>query len=146
MHAFASAGSSVPSPPNGKKFYRDLESVVGVFPELLPGSDVYQDHRVRVLGYRALWTLLTTRQKNPGWTLDHWRGFAMHLGLVREDSGDGVPPVTRAAQRAVEEYRRRFEAIYGRDLPATVPTPVEGNEGVVTSDTLVDALAAAEHR
>src|SRR5206468_5712095 len=52
MHAFASNDLSIPSPVGGRKFYSLLESVVCIFPEMLPGSSVYQDHKVRVLGYR----------------------------------------------------------------------------------------------
>jgi len=146
MHAFASNDPSVPSLAGGKKFYSHLESVVCIFPELLPGSSVYEDHKVRVLGYRDFLTLLATRQTNPGWTMDHWVAFAMHLGLVRaQDSADRTPPETRAAQQAVADYARRFEAFYERDLPANVPTPMEGNDGIFASDTLLDALIAGEH-
>src|SRR5262249_8173811 len=123
-----------------------LESVICVFPELLPGSSVFQDHKVGVMGYQDLVTRLATRQTNPAWTMDHWMSFAMHLGLVRaQDSADRAALETRAAQQAVDDYVRRFKTFYEPGLPAIVATPIEGKEGVVTSDTILDALVAGEH-
>jgi Nuclease-related domain len=146
MRTFATADPSIPRPKNNRKYYEHLESVLCVFPELLPGSSVYQDRKVRVRGYRDLLTLLTHQQTNPGWSKDNWIGFAMHLGLIRaEDAEDRTPPESRLAQQAVAEYGARFEDFYGRDLPALVSTPIEAEGKPVSADALLKTLLSGEH-
>src|SRR5262249_18709410 len=99
MRVFARTNTAIPTPTGGRQFYGHLESVVCIFPELLPGSAVFQDHKVSVLGCRDLLAHLTTRETNPGWTADHWVAFAMYMGLVRmEDSDDQTPTETQTAQ------------------------------------------------
>jgi energy-coupling factor transporter ATP-binding protein EcfA2 len=146
MHAFAGRDPLIPRPSDGKRFYTQLMSAVCVFPELLLGSSVYRDHKVNVLGYSDLVTVLTSPHGSPGWTIDQWIAFAMYMGLVRvEDPAGEPPPVTRAAKQAVADYVRRFEGFYGRDLAPLVGTPVEEKANVVLSDALIEALLAGEH-
>src|SRR5439155_11345028 len=100
LHAFAGGDPLIPRPSDGKRFYTQLVSAVCVFPELLPGSSVYRDHKVDVLGYSDLVTVLTNPHASPGWTMDQWIAFAMHAALVRiEDPAGEPPPVTRAAKQ-----------------------------------------------
>jgi energy-coupling factor transporter ATP-binding protein EcfA2 len=146
MHAFAGSDPSIPRPSGSKKFYAHLESAVCVVPELLPGSSVYRDHKVNVLGYIDLVTVLTNPHASPGWTMDQWIAFAMFMGLVHvEAPADEAPPVILAAKQTVADYVRRFEEFYGRDLAPLVATPVEEDANVVSSDVLTDALLAGAH-
>lgn len=48
MHRFAAKKAVVPKPQNGAKFYTTMESVVCVYPELMAGSDVPSNNKVRV--------------------------------------------------------------------------------------------------
>jgi hypothetical protein len=138
MHVFVAADPTIPRPAVGGKFYKRLESVVCVYPELLPGSSVYQDHKVRICGYPDLLALLSKQQTKPAWTREHWLAFAMHLGLVRvEEADDRTAPELKAAQQAVGDYQRSFRSFYNRELPAAVPTPLEGEQGMILSKSTV---------
>jgi hypothetical protein len=146
MHVFARSDPSIPMPAAPAKFYKQLESVVCIYPQLLPGSSVYDDHKVRVRGYPALLTLLSTQQTRPAWTREHWLAFAMHLGLVRTgEHEDGSVPQLKAAQQVVADYKRRFQSFYGNGLPALVPTPMEGEQRLIQSDALLEALLEGGH-
>jgi hypothetical protein len=146
MHVFAAANADVPLPSSGGKFYKHLESVVCVFPELLPGSSVYEDHKVRVRGYNELLAFLLRQRTKPPWTRAHWIAFAMHLGLVRADEAeDRTPPEIRAAQQVVCDYGRRFHGFYGRGVAALVPTSIQEEGQAVSSDSLLPALQAGGH-
>jgi hypothetical protein len=146
MHVFARSDPSIPQPAAGAKFYKHLESVVCIYPELLPGSSVYEDHKVRVRGYPGLLTLLSTQQTRPAWTREQWLAFAMHLSLVRtDDAEDPLVLELKAAQQAVADYQRRFQSFYRRELPVLVPTPVKGEQGLIPSDALLDSLLQGGH-
>jgi hypothetical protein len=147
LHAFARRDPSIPGLPPGEKFYKHLDSVVCVYPELLPGSSVPSDYKVRALGYADLLDLLTTRSKNPpGWTRATWTAFAMHLALVRDDeAGESLPPDLRAAQEAIAAYRDRCGRDHRRDLQELVPTTLRTNEREVSLNDLEDWVHAGRH-
>ncbi|GIW88261.1 MAG: hypothetical protein KatS3mg108_2585 [Isosphaeraceae bacterium] len=148
MHAFARANRSVPVPSQGEKFFRYLESVVCVFPELLPGSSVPDDHKVRSRGFQGLLRLLDERKTHPpGWSRATWVAFAMHLNLTRVDEADErLPLEAKEARRAVTEYAGRFEGYYAKGLPALVPTNIRQPDGTeAPSSAIINQLLRGAH-
>jgi hypothetical protein len=123
LHAFA-ASRSVPGPRQGKKFYRDIDTVVCGFPALPDGSKIEGYKHVSVLGYDELMDRLQHPGPSLAWSEEDWDALCRHLNLYREaeDSPEGVVRSDGAA--AVDEYRGRF--LQGRDdRSPLVPTAVQ---------------------
>jgi hypothetical protein len=130
----------------GKKFFTTIESVICVYPELLPGSQVPNDYKVLTKGYLELLNFLCTHVRNPGWNVEDWRRFAMHLQLVKQtDPSENMEPKLAAAQKAVAEYQLRFKSFYSTDLPTLVGTSVQIGEQHVNSSQLLSYLSTGRH-
>lgn len=131
MSQFARATRSVAVPAGGR-FVQRISSVVCVYPELLRGSEVFQDYKVGVVGYKGLLDILCQRDSNPGWSWSQWVAFAMHMSLVREDpDATDTPPEARAARDTVGSYNRRFVDFYrGEAASRTETTLKQVGEGV----------------
>jgi hypothetical protein len=146
MAHFAARARELRRLPQGKKFYSFFESVVCVYPNLLPSSAVPNQKWVRVMGYSELLDLLEGRDINPGWTLENWIEFAMHLGLVRQRSGDEVAsPDVEAADRSIRLYQARFMEFYSTGLPALVPTTIQQSDRMTDSTSLRGFLLEGSH-
>ncbi len=146
MHAFSPLDPTVPPLPPGVKYFQRLTSVVCVYPDLLPGSSVYQDHKVAVCGYSGLLDILSAGDRNPGWKRDVWNRFAMHMQLVRlDDSNDRTPPEANAAREAIASYLQRFRAFYGGGLPTRVPTELRRSDGASCEERDLVAFASGRH-
>lgn len=146
MHRSAKRVVALSEPASGKKFYRQFDSVVCVFPDLMSGSDVPSDNRVRVLGYPALLEQLTTRDCRPSWSRHDWTTFAMELGLVREEEFSEPAPDSVAGRRElVESYIERFRDYYGPMVVDLVPTTIDANDEKKKSGEHTDFFASARH-
>jgi nuclease-like protein len=147
LHALVKKDSSLPDIPSGKKFYQFIESVVCVFPEILPGSSIDKtDNKVRIKSYTDLAPFLITQNRNPGWRREHWIKFAMHLGLVRhEPSTELLEREPIKARKTVEEYSKRLSEMVGSNLHPPVPTKIHTKEGLIESSQLLDLFSKGIH-
>jgi hypothetical protein len=103
-------------------FYRGIDTVVCVFPEIPAGSEIDKHPHVTFLGYPELLTRLATDGPRMPWANQHWLAFIRHLGLYRPED---LRPAARQAreQRAVaDDYARRFADAHARDLEPIVAT------------------------
>lgn len=138
--------SSVPRPSHGVKFWKLIESVICVYPELLPGSQLPSDYKVWTKGYPAFVEFLVTRVRNPGWSRADWLGFAMHLGLTKQtDIEQESLPSAAAAKKTIDEYKERFKEFYGSALPVLVPTSVKTGAKQIKTDELLTYLSTGRH-
>ena len=145
MHRLAKKGI-VPNLPRGDKFYKHIESVVCIYPRLLPGSHVPSDHLVRTLGYPELIEFLVTQKRAPAWTQDHWLEVAMNLGLAHEENpNEAIEPDLVAARDAVAHYRQRFIEACRSDLHELVGTSVTTGECCTKSNEILDLLQRGVH-
>jgi hypothetical protein len=146
MHDLAILDPSLPQPSNGNRYYKTFESVVCVYPKLLPGSDVPSDFKVRTSSFDDLIELLCKKPaRRPLWCREHWLQFAMFLRLLRKEDGDSSERTTREHRRLVDEYRQRCEAFFSRDLPTLVPTTVTCCGDSLQSTSLLDILDRRQH-
>jgi hypothetical protein len=145
MRRLASKDSNLPRPPQGQKYYQSFESVICIYPELLPGSHVPSDHIVSTKGYTELLEFLSTNERNPGWTSDNWRSFAMHLSLTRTSGSDDLRPALSTAQKSVRGYYQRLKDFYGKDLPSLVPTKIELGGREVGTGNILSFLSSGRH-
>jgi hypothetical protein len=145
MRRFAWKDPSLPRPQQGQKFYHSVESVICIYPELLPGSEVPSDHIVSTKGYDDLLRFLSTNERHPSWTIDNWRSFAMHLSLTRTSSSDDLKPALAAAKKSITDYQRRFKDFFGHDLPSLVATRIELRGMEVDTNNLLAFLSSGRH-
>jgi hypothetical protein len=147
LHAFTNSDQSLPNIAVGDRFFKHFESVVCVYPELLPGSRVPSDYKVRVCGYPALLTRLARGTKQPpGWTRETWVAFAMHLALVRsEEDGEKLPADLRDAQLAIEEYRHRLSNYLTLDLSPLVKTTLLKASSPVEFRMIEESVLSGRH-
>lgn len=146
MHRTAKQVRVLTEPANGTKFYKQFDSVVCVYPDLMPGSDVPSDNRVRVLGYSALLEHLTTKERRPSWSRQDWTIFAMELGLVREEEFSEPAPDSEASRRElVESYIERFRDYYRPMVVDLVPTTIDANDEKKKSGEYTDFFATGRH-
>lgn len=124
----------------GEPDYKEIESVICRYPALAPGSDVYQDYKDWVKSYDQLLQAIRANKSSRPWTLDHWRLFATHLGLVRRDD-DG----TTAPTSVVDDYARRFQALYSSGLHELVYTDLRIERQALRSDALLSFLRTGKH-
>lgn len=146
MHLAANRVDTLSAPQRGEKFYRQFDSVVCVYPGLMPGSDVPSDNRVRVLGYPGLLEQLTTRDCRPSWSRQDWTTFAMELGLVREEEFSEPASHSEVRRRElVESYIERFRDYYSPMVADLVLTTIDVNGEKKKSTELTDLLTIGKH-
>lgn len=145
MHTLAARQPSVPPPPVGKKFFKSIDSVVCIYPDLLPGSQVPSDHKVFVMGYTRLLDHLLSHEKNPGWSKENWIALAMEFQLTRHVQEDEGELEVASARKAIQDYEHRLKDYYSRDLHHLVETTVETNGRTIGSVELLDFLSTGRN-
>jgi hypothetical protein len=115
--------------PNGN-FYRDVDTVVCVFPEIPAGSDIDTHPHVTALGYQDLLARLATEGPRLAWANEHWLAFIRHLGLYRPEDQRPEARQAREQRAIVDDYTRRFADAHARQLEPIVETStrVDGSE------------------
>lgn len=129
--------------PRRQKFFKDIHTVVCLYPDVPVGSDIDKHEHVSVVGYRELVELLVTTGPRPAWSDEHFDAFARHLRLVPEQPDDEQSAQRRASVAAVEDYRRRFVAGMRRQLAPYVPIPVARDSEIVDDPRVLLAETAA---
>jgi hypothetical protein len=113
---------------------RRFDTVVCMFPDILPGSHIAKNQYVAVLGYVDVLNRLSTRGSRLAWDDDHWDAFIRCLGVYAEDRRSDAERLRAGQELVVDDYRRRFRATHAIGLPPRVPT------GVVV-DNIVSAVS-----
>ena len=123
MRSFAQSRVGLPTLTGGKKYYSQIESVVCVFPRLMPGSRTPDDGKVHVRGYLEFLDFVTTVERTPGWTRDDWVAFAIDLSLMHQvDPEAEAIDSTPNSPVIVDDYCRRFREFYQNGLRPLVPS------------------------
>jgi hypothetical protein len=120
MKAFARK-VTVPRPPKGH-FYRAIDTVVCVFPEIPHGSQIDRHPHVTVLGYEDLLARVGADGPRIPWTREHWGAFIRHLGLYRPEDQQREARQARQRRELAEDYARRFARTHGHALEPIVQT------------------------
>jgi hypothetical protein len=145
MSALAARDASIPRPPGNRKYFTQLESVVCVFPALADGSDVPSDFKVKTLGYREFFSLLSAPGKNASWKLEHWQALIRDLGLVNAGQAQAGEGSQTAAIALISQYRQRFDAFHRRGLHELVPVPLTHGGKPVQPGDLPAIIRSARH-
>jgi hypothetical protein len=107
--------------PKGE-FYRAVDTVVCVFPEIPDGSQIDRHPHVTVLGYQDLLGRVAADGPGLPWTREHWGAFIRHLGLYRPEDQQREARQARERRELAEDYARRFARTHGQALEPIVPT------------------------
>jgi len=145
MSAVAKMDSSVPQPAPGREFYRQIDSVICVFPRLDLQSQVPDDYKVRTMGYAQFVGFLAAPGRHPGWSAGHWTALVRMLGLADADKPPSPEPSRTAAQDRVSSYLCSFRDFYSRELHELVPLPLMADEGRLSASWLLDTLQQRRH-
>lgn len=145
MSTIARKDGSVPQPAPGREFYRQIGSVVCIFPRLDPQSQVPDDYKVRTMGYAQLVGFLAAPGKHPDWSAGHRTALVRMLGLTDADKPPSPGPGKTAAQDRVSSYLRSFRDFYSRELHELVPLPLMTDEGRLSASGLLDAPQQQRH-
>jgi hypothetical protein len=145
MHRLAQNDASVPRPSTTRRFYKLFDSMVCIYPELLPTSDVNKDPYIRILGYAELLAFLSSGKPQHPWSKDHWIKFAMYLKLTHQEESDPLLLEAKAAHRLIRDYRERFLDSYARALHELVPTTLKMDSEELKSDRVLDLLVRGTH-
>jgi hypothetical protein len=130
LKAFARK-ASVPAPQRNR-FYRGIDTVVCIFPEIPEGSEIDAHSHVAVKGYESLLASLTSKGPRLPWNDEHWRALIRRLHLYRLEEQPELARRERQHQQLAEDYCRRFLSSHR----AGPPTQVNGNRSHAAQITL----------
>ena len=127
-------------PAAARKFFKQIDTVVCIYPRIPHGSQLARADHVTVVGYEQLLARLVQAGGPiaPQWAVADWDTFARHLGVFRDDDGGEDQQQVRDRQ-VLEDYRRSFIRSHTADLYELV-TP-----SATVDDDRVDVLDLAAH-
>lgn len=141
MHWLSRDHPELPTPPENRKFFSMMESVVCIFPDIPSGSQVtLGDYKTHIKGYSKFLEFLFSSMNSPRWTKDDWLIFAMKLGLRQEGFSEAAHPEKRVALDSTEAYIKRFLDFYGRNLPELAVTEMTMEGKPCNLDSLLPLL------
>lgn len=110
MRRFAQSHDAPPASRGGSQYFRDVKTVVCVYPEIPAGSQLDRYPFVEAVGYRQLIDSLTSRGPSVPWDRGVFESFVRWLGLYRQEDDLPEARAKAADTRIVDEYRGRFLA------------------------------------
>jgi hypothetical protein len=126
------------------EFYRAVDTVVCVFPEIPDGSQIDRHPHVTVLGYQDLLRRVATEGPGLPWTREHWGEFIRHLGLYRPEDQQREARQVRERRELAEDYARRFARTHSQALEPIVPTEARVAGVAIEELSLAARLLAGE--
>lgn len=127
--------------PADGQFYRHVDTVVCLYPDIPARSNLDRFEHVSVIGYDQLADRLAAPGPRPRWDGSHWDAFARHLGLYRESRESPAELARRASLAVVDDYRHRFTASMQLNLHEFVPVTAKVDEAATASP--LNAIVAA---
>ena len=133
--------TGAPGPTKGR-FYKDIDTVVCLFPIIPAGSNIAEHHHVTHLGYEQLVDRLAEPGPKPPWSPSDWDTLVRHLSLIAEDDDTEGARSRRASEAALREYAALFAGSQGVRMPPVVATKVilDGQRGT-RPDLVADLIA-----
>ncbi len=122
LHEFVNA-CGVPGPTK-TRFYRDIDTVVCMYPAIPTGSQIEQHRYVTHLGYEELLDRLTRPGPKPPWSTLDWDALVRHLALIAEDDETERAQSRRANEAELRAYSSRFVSDRREQMPPVVDTKV----------------------
>jgi hypothetical protein len=141
MHRLARTGAV---PAIDGKFYRHIDTVVCLHPEIPASSELEPYNHVDVVGYPELVDRLAAPGPRPPWSWDDWDATAREIGVYPEPTDTPAERALQARLEQVADYRRRFAALHETGLHELSPVAaaVDGSRVPSPLAAVIDAAAA----
>lgn len=141
MAELARRDASVPRSAGGR-FFKEIDSVICLYPVVPRGSQLQRHPYVSVLDYNELLERSLTPGPRPAWTQQHWEAFARLRGLYVPDERSASERESEAIRGVVADYRRRFVAMHSAGLAPFVLVPASVDGGAIAAADLADLAAS----
>lgn len=103
-----------------KQDFTNIDTLVGMWRVVPPGSDITPPPHVTVLGYAELIDRLMVPGPRLNWTEDEWDSFARQANLFQPETDTPEAQRRRSAEDAIAAYRIRARAAYSAELEPLV--------------------------
>ena len=127
MHDLAEGGAVTAHPG---RFYRGIDSIVGMWQSIPAGSKIEMPPHVTVWGYDDLLERLTTPGRRVPWTDDEWETFVRELGLYKPQPESAPERRRRSSLESIKDYCLRAQRSHADGLNKFVDVGVTDAEGV----------------
>ena len=134
--------------PGNIPFYRTLEGMVCIYPEIPSGSTVTQgDFKAKVVGYFDCLKLLTvTGSRSPNWNKKQWQALAMYLALTKWEKDSQLRDSTvDEALVSVTSYVERFYDFWSPRIAKLVPLTLRGTHLSYKTTDLLGIISEGKH-
>jgi hypothetical protein len=128
--------------PMSKPFYRHVDTVVCIDPDIPAGSTFDTYTHVDLVGYEDLLDRLGQPGPRPQWATEHWDAVIRNLGVYPEENDTPVAQRRRESSGVLAEYRHGFVERTTADTSGFVPLALTGASGLVAFGDFVDRLEA----
>jgi hypothetical protein len=140
--SFANEGT-VPKSREGR-FYRHIDTVLCMYPEIPAGSEIEVPRFVTLRQYEDLLASLTEAGPRVPWTRGHWYEFIRDHRFFRIEEHPELDRRSRAEEYLSKDYCRQFVTGHELDLSTQVPTTVRVDESDVKNVELAARLLRDE--
>ncbi len=134
--------------PGNSPFYKAIEGMVCIYPEIPMGSTVTQgDFRAKVVGYQNCLTILSvTGSRSPNWNRKQWQALVMHLGLAKWEEDSQLRDATdEDALASVTSYVERFYDFWRSRMGKLVPLTLRGADRTYKTSDMLGIISEGKH-
>jgi hypothetical protein len=134
--------------PGNVLFYKAVEGMVCIYPEIPKGSTVTQgDFKAKVVGYQDCLKILTaTGSRTPSWNKKQWQALVMHLGLTKWEKDSQLRDTTdEEALLSVTSYVERFSDFWSPRITKLVPVTLRRADRTCKTTDVLDLIAEGRH-
>lgn len=136
--------------PGNNPFYKAVEGMVCIYPEIPMGSTVTQgDFKAKVVGYQDCLQILTVSgsgSRSPNWNKKQWQALVMYLGLTKWEKDSQLRDTTAdEALVSVTSYVERFYDFWRPRIGKLVPLTLRGTDRTYKTTDVLGIISAGKH-
>lgn len=125
-----------------KQDFTNIDTLVGMWQVVPPGSDITPPPHVTVVSYAELLVRLIAPGPGLDWTEDEWDAFARQANLFQPETDTPEAQRRRSAEEAIADYRIRARAAFSAELGPLVELGAVGPAALMTQAD-VDRLVSS---
>lgn len=119
-----------------KQNFTNIDTLVGMWQVVPPGSDITPPPHVTVVSYAELSTASWLPVPRLDRTEDDWDAFARQANLFQPETDTLVAQWRRSAEEAIADYRMRARAAFSAELEPLVELSAVGPAALMTQADL----------
>lgn len=125
-----------------KQDFTNIDTLVGMWQVIPPGSKIRTPPHVTVVGYAELLERLLTPGPGLDWNEDEWDAFVRHANLYQPEPDSPEARRRRSAGDAITDYRIRARVAFSTELDPLVEFGATGSAGPITQADLDNLVSA----